>query len=187
MSAQRVITRAVAMAVAAIAAVSTLLVPAASARPADRPTARQEVVPHGLYLIGDLTSDQFLAVWSDAPRERVTVREPSDSTFDPFVLWRVECEELLGCTFRNERTGTYLALTGVPVDGKPVITKATPYRWLLTGARRPDTFFISRFAGSDEFRVTRSPEFIDPPMVDVTPPGGPEQEWELTPWLPDAR
>ncbi|MEV8443927.1 hypothetical protein AB0425_41690 [Actinosynnema sp. NPDC051121] len=187
MSARRVITRAVTTAVAAIAAVSALLVPAASARPADRSTARQETVVNGLYRIADPAGSRFLAVWSAEPRARVTVVESPTGVVDSGALWRVECQDLLGCTFRNERTGTYLALTGVPVDGKPVITKVTPYRWLLTAASGMNTFFISRFAGTEEFRVTRSPHFVHPPLVDLTRPGGPEQEWALTSPRPDAR
>ena len=153
--------------------------------PANAQTApRQDIsVSDGVYLIQDPASDQLLTVQTEEPRQRVTMRPPLGESRDSHQEWHITCTELLGCAIRNELTGTYLALTGLPNAGKPVITKPAAYRWLITAAPE-DLHFISRSATpEEEFRVNRSQAFIDPPLVDVQPSEDTDdnQQWRLEP------
>lgn len=167
----------VAMAAATAGAALALAVAPANAQPASQDIS----VSDGVYRIQDPASDQLLTVQTDEPRQRVTMRPPLDQSRDDHQDWRITCTELLGCAIRNELTGTYLALTGLPGAGKPVITKPTAYRWLITAAPEGLHFISRASTPEEEFRVNRSQVFIDPPMVDLQHPDDTDenQRWHL--------
>ncbi|NUT53135.1 MAG: hypothetical protein HOV94_38500 [Saccharothrix sp.] len=167
------------MAVVAALALLPALAPAATARP-----PRQDPsVARGYYVITDPTSALFLSVKSEQVRDRVTVLLANTVPLD-YRLWHVDCPPQLGCAVRNAHTGTYLAVTGLPRDGLPVVTRVSPYRWDITQAWSAEqgAYHISRFTSQVEYRVARSAAEVLPPLVEVWRADGSAaaQQWKLT-------
>ncbi|TDV57302.1 hypothetical protein [Actinophytocola oryzae] len=166
------------------AAVGATLATAAPAQAQPPVGVRDYVVPDGAYRIKDPATTLLLTAQDEEPRQRVTMSEPSDGEAGTYQVWDLTCREALGCALRNRKTTTYLALTGLPSVGKHVITKPTPYQWLITGSVGQGGCVISRaVAPSGHLNVSRSDALVRPPLVDLQEPNPSDarQQWEVVP------